>query len=129
MPYEYRFESGDDMLYATLRGSNSFEISRDAIQSLARDSRVRPGMRILLDMGENTYMPAVPEAYHLVKPFRSKRIFQANPLALVISRDEHFGLANLVALIGSTGGTPIRVFTGCRDAEEWLRRLPRETPT
>ena len=54
---------------------------------------------------------------------RSQRVFQANPVALVISRDEHYGLANLVALIGSAGGTPIRVFTGCRHAEEWLRSL------
>jgi hypothetical protein len=126
MPYEYRFESGERMLYATLRGPNSFEISRDAILALARDSRVRARMRILVDMGENTYVPTIPEAHQLTKLFRAPGMFQANPVALVISRDEHYGLANLVALIGSTGGTPIRVFTECRHAEEWLRSLAPE---
>lgn len=123
MPYEYRFEPGEGMLYATLRGPNSFEISRDAILSLARDPRVRPGMKILVDMEGNTYVPPIPKAYQLVKLFRSQGAFQANPVALVISRDEHYGLANLIALIGSTGETPMRVFTGRRDAEEWLRSL------
>ena len=124
MPYEYRFEPCDGILHVTLRGQNSFEISRDAILDLARDSRVRPGMRTLVDMGENIYVPTIPEAHQLTKLFRSQRMFQANPVALVISRDEHYGLANLVALVGSMGGTPTRVFTECRHAEEWLRSLP-----
>ena len=122
MGVDYRIEEG--VAIVTNSGSFTNQDVEETLHALTRDQDCKPGIRVLfIDKGSD-YSPrkhGAEEAARilgLLVPNISERI------AIVVTKDLHFGIARMIQVYCEDHGVAFRVFREEQAARNWLVEKP-----
>ena len=94
------------------------QASFDAMSTVAADPAFEPDFGLLIDARTMDYVATREEARALAS--RHAETFKNLPVAVVVSRAVHYGVANQIAALTDLRGGTLRAIYDWEEAKEWL---------
>src|SRR5262245_27780975 len=101
-------------------GPDNFGSTNTAMQTIASDPRLKPGMPVLLDVRELDYLATPPEVSAFASPDSLPPVFHGRRVAILSRRGAQFGVARTFAAKAEPVGAQVEVFTEPDLALAWL---------
>ncbi len=124
MPVEYTYDEKENYVYTKASGVLTDDDLKGFADALAKDSRIRPGLRELVDCRAVDSMKGSMDIFgyiiHLNIENREK--YTGKRIAIVAPRELLFGLSKYFEVISHIDNAPFRieVFRTISEAKEWL---------
>jgi hypothetical protein len=124
MPLTYSIELDGSLILATASGTVTNQDLTEYISSLAKDARVKPGIKELIDLRRATGAEVTSGGFLSLTAFSllQKERFRGIKCAIVADRDLAFGLARMYEAYSKSEGIPVdrKVFREFDEACRWL---------
>jgi hypothetical protein len=121
VPFELRVVPGESLARIRAWGKEDFQSTLAGMRATAQDSRLDPGMPILMDARELDYLATPPEVSNFAAPDAMPALFGKHRLAIVVRRGTQFGVARVFAAKAEAAGATVEVFVEEKLALDWLR--------
>jgi hypothetical protein len=121
VPFELKVSSGENLARIRGWGKEDFQSTLAGMRAMAEDSRLKPGMPVLMDARELDYLATPPEVSNFAAPNAMPAMFGKNPLAILVRRGAQFGVARVFAAKAEAAGAVVEVFAEEKLALAWLR--------
>jgi hypothetical protein len=124
MPLTYSIELNESLILAIAGGTVTNQDLSGYVSSLAKDARVKPGMKELIDLRGAVEAEVTSNGLLSLATFSlsQKERFRGIKCAVVADRDLAFGLARMYEAYSEGEGIPVdrKVFREFDDACKWL---------
>jgi hypothetical protein len=124
MPLTYSIELNGSLILATASGTVTNQDLSDYVSALAKDVRVKPGMKELIDLRGAAGAEVTSNGLISLATFSvsQKERFRGTRCAIVADRDLAFGLAKMYEAYSKGEGIPVerKVFREFDEACKWL---------
>ncbi len=107
-------------LRATLRGTVGLAESRDVLRQVVTGMEPEEASPILLDVRAVECKLSYPDIMALVTNLGSDRVGLLRKIAVLYDEERQGEAARFLELCAGNRGYPIRVFTDCDEAMQWL---------
>ena len=121
MPFELKVTPEENLARIRGWGKEDFQTTIAGMRAVSEDSRLRPGMRVLMDARELDYLATPPEVSNFAAPDAMPAMFGKNRLAILVRRGAQFGVARVFAAKAEAAGAVVEVFAEEELALTWLR--------
>jgi hypothetical protein len=120
VPFELQVRPGETLARIRGFGPDDFASTNTAIRSISEDSRLKPGMPVLMDIRDLEYLATPPEVSAFASRDFLAPIFVGRRVALVCRRGAQFGVARAFAAKAEPLGAQVEVFAEPDLAMAWL---------
>ena len=120
MPFELLVRPGENLARIRGFGPDDFASTNAALQSIASDPRLKPGVPVLMDVRELDYLATPPEVSAFTAPDSLPPVFNGRRVAILSRRGAQFGVARTFAAKAEHVGAQVEVFTEADLALAWL---------
>ena len=121
MPFELKIGAEENLARIRGWGKEDFQTTLAGMKAVAEDSRLKPGMQILMDARELDYLATPPEVSNFAAPDAMPAMFGTHRLAILVRRGAQFGVARVFAAKAEAAGAVVEVFAEEELALAWLR--------
>jgi hypothetical protein len=121
VPFELKVTPEENLARIRGWGKEGFESTIAGMRAMADDSRLKPGMAVLMDARDLDYLATPPEVVSFAAPDAMPAMFGSNRLAILVRRGAQFGVARVFAAKAEAAGAVVEVFAEEELALAWLR--------
>jgi len=121
MPFELRVAPGDRVARLRGWGNDDYLSTQEALERVAADPRLAPGMPVLFDLRELEYLATPPEVASFATD-AMPRLYLGRPVALLAQRGTQLGICRAFAAKATLAGARVEAFVEPELAEDWLER-------
>jgi hypothetical protein len=121
MSLSYEVHSRDGLVGVKGTGGVDLREARRLLQEIRRDSAVRPGMDVLVDLTTIEWSPTTRDMRTLVGWLPSLPSAYTGAIAVVVSSSFHFGMARMVAILAGPKNIEIHVYMDMAEARACVR--------
>jgi hypothetical protein len=121
MPFELRVAPGDRVARLRGWGNDDYLSTQEALERVAADPRLAPGMPVLFDLRELEYLATPPEVASFATD-AMPRLYLGRPVALLAQRGTQLGICRAFAAKATQAGARVEAFVEPELAEDWLER-------
>ena len=111
-------------LRATLSGTVGLAESRDVLRQVVTGMEPEEASPILLDVRVAEYNLSYPDIGALVTDLGERRVGLLPKIAVLYHKDRQGDATRFLELYAGNRGYPIRAFTACDEAMQWLVSTP-----
>ena len=121
MPYSYRIEEREKLVYLLGEGPADIGSSLELIRRLSADPRFGPDYSVLADCRKIEYVASKEETFTLASQIAQVGMLRDHPVAVVVESMLLFGVANMVCTLANLKGARLRAFRDLEAARRWLQ--------
>jgi hypothetical protein len=121
VPFELKVNPEENLARIRGWGKEDFQTTIAGMRAMSEDSRLQPGMSVLMDARDLDYLATPPEVSSFAAPDAMPALFGKNRLAILVRRGAQFGVARVFAAKAEAAGAVVEVFSEEELALAWLR--------
>lgn len=122
MPLSYQFEGS--LLHVVVEGTYEFADVEKLFQAACADPAYPERAFVLVDGRQSEANPSADDMQQMVRLAASMGARLGPRVALVVTRDLHFGLGRMLGAFGERHGLRFETFRDLEEARAWLIEIP-----